>query len=189
MVQCIAVPAEDQANLPQGNARVTCYTGSLLSPTLGLTPRERSTLERDYPSASIPRTALCGPSLAPNGPQAFSGMSVATSEAVHVRRVRLRTVPCWQVCNGDTVNFPSRFGLFATASYGRPEGLKSHSSLCASAHVDSVFPVAFASDSLLLRMLLAVRPKIRESPDGLGATSFGTPKRTVAAAMDYGLMS
>jgi amino acid adenylation domain-containing protein len=45
-VHCIAVPGDEQAKLPQ-HAKVASYTGSLLSPTLGLTPAEHKTLEQN----------------------------------------------------------------------------------------------------------------------------------------------
>ncbi|KAG6360409.1 hypothetical protein INS49_011469 [Diaporthe citri] len=44
-VHCIAVPGDDQATLPQ-NTKISCYTGSLLSPMLGLTPAERKKLQQ-----------------------------------------------------------------------------------------------------------------------------------------------
>ncbi|TFA97733.1 Polyketide synthase-nonribosomal peptide synthetase [Trichoderma ghanense] len=43
-VYCIAVPADDQHSLPEGG-KVVCYTGSLLSPNLGLNAAEREYLE------------------------------------------------------------------------------------------------------------------------------------------------
>lgn len=44
-VHCVAVPGDELSKLPQ-DPRVVAYTGSLLSPTLGLTPEERKTLEQ-----------------------------------------------------------------------------------------------------------------------------------------------
>lgn len=43
-VHCIAVSPDDQTSALPQTAKVTYYTGSLLSPTLGLTPAERHTL-------------------------------------------------------------------------------------------------------------------------------------------------
>jgi aspyridone synthetase (hybrid polyketide synthase/nonribosomal peptide synthetase) len=42
-VHCIAVPADDEASLPQ-HSRIQIYTGSLLSPTLGLSSEQREDL-------------------------------------------------------------------------------------------------------------------------------------------------
>ncbi|KAF4963991.1 hypothetical protein FSARC_8041 [Fusarium sarcochroum] len=44
-VHCIAVPADDQGILPQDD-KVECYTGSLLSPTLGLSVDQREDLAK-----------------------------------------------------------------------------------------------------------------------------------------------
>nr|AOO87093.1 polyketide synthase [Alternaria alternantherae] len=44
-VHCVAVGIDEKDQLPQDDPRVECYSGSLLSPTLGLTPQERKKLE------------------------------------------------------------------------------------------------------------------------------------------------
>nr|A0A0N7D483.1 RecName: Full=Polyketide synthase-related protein Dhc1; AltName: Full=Dehydrocurvularin biosynthesis protein 1 [Alternaria cinerariae]AKQ49199.1 putative PKS-NRPKS [Alternaria cinerariae] len=45
-VHCVAVPADEQATLFSHDTRIVCYSGTLLSPTLGVTPQERRTLEQ-----------------------------------------------------------------------------------------------------------------------------------------------
>lgn len=44
-VHCIAIGIDEKDKLPQDDPKVECYSGSLLSPTLGLTPQERRKLE------------------------------------------------------------------------------------------------------------------------------------------------